>query len=257
MKVAAIQHDITWLNRVENFSHLRPLIAEAANNGARLIVLSEMFSTGFAMGAEWANDLPEKFGGPSSSFLCEVAQEHGVWVAGSCPELPENAAVGALPRNTLIVASPSGELHRYCKVHPFSFGGEDKWFAPGASNVTVTIENVRVSLFVCYDLRFADHFWRLAPQTDLYLVPANWPSVRRQHWITLLDARAIENQAFVMGVNRVGTGGSLVYGGDSRIVGPFGEVLAQADAEETIIYADVDPQIVADVRSTYPFLKDR
>ena len=257
MKVAAIQHDIAWLDRAENFSHLRPLIAEAAHNGARLVVLSEMFSTGFAMGAEWAKDLAEKFGGPSSSFLHEVAQEHGVWVAGSCPELPEDAPMGALPKNTLVVASPSGELHRYCKVHPFSFGGEDKWFAPGTSNITVTIENVRVSLFVCYDLRFADHFWRLAPETDLYLVPANWPSSRRQHWITLLDARAIENQAFVVGVNRVGTGGSLVYGGDSRIVGPFGEVLAQADAEEVIIYADVDPQIVAEVRSTYPFLKDR
>ena len=142
-------------------------------------------------------------------------------------------------------------------MHPFSFGGEDKWFAKGTSNVTITIENVRVSLFICYDLRFADHFWRLAPETDLYIVPANWPSVRRQHWITLLDARAIENQAFVMGVNRVGTGGSLVYEGDSRIVGPFGEVLAEAGPGETILYADVDPQVVVDIRSTYPFLQDR
>ena len=257
MKVAAVQHDIAWLNRDANFSHLRPLVAEAALAGARLVVLSEMFSTGFAMGEQWADALPENFDGPSSVFLRSVAQENNVWVAGTCPELPQDAKDGDLPRNTLIVAAPSGELQRYCKIHPFSYGGEDNWFAPGSSSVTITIEGLKVSLFVCYDLRFADHFWKLASETDLYIVPANWPAVRSQHWITLLDARAIENQAYVMGVNRVGTGGSLAYNGNSRIVGPFGELLAQAGSEETIIYADVDPEVVATVRATYPFLKDR
>lgn len=257
MKVAAIQHDIVWLERDTNFARLKPRIAEAAAAGARLVVLSEMFSTGFAMGAQWADALPEVFNGPSSAFICSVAQEHGVWLAGTCPELPRDAKAGDLPRNTLIVASPSGDLQRYCKIHPFSFGGEDKWFAPGSSDVTITIEDIRVSLFICYDLRFADHFWKLASATDLYIVPANWPAGRSQHWVTLLDARAIENQAYVMGVNRVGTGGALTYGGESRIVGPFGEVLASGGSEETILYADIDPHVVAEVRSTYPFLEDR
>ena len=114
-----------------------------------------------------------------------------------------------------------------------------------------------MSLFICYDVRFADRFWGLAETTDLYLVPANWPSPRAAHWSTLLEARAIENQAYVVGVNRVGSGGGLVYGGGSRIVGPFGEDVARAGDEECIIYGEVSPQHVRDIRAKFPFLRDR
>ena len=110
---------------------------------------------------------------------------------------------------------------------------------------------------MCYDLRFADEFWALADTTDCYVVPANWPAARREHWMTLLRARAIENQAYVVGVNRVGEGGRLQYSGDSMIVDPFGEILAQAADEETVIAADIDPKRVQSVRSEYPFLQDR
>ena len=94
---------------------------------------------------------------------------------------------------------------------------------------------------MCYDLRFADEFWALAPQTDCYVLPANWPASRREHWTALLRARAIENQAYVVGVNRVGDGGRLHYSGDSMIVDPFGEVVAEAADTETIITAEIDP----------------
>jgi predicted amidohydrolase len=116
---------------------------------------------------------------------------------------------------------------------------------------------LRLSLFVCYDLRFADEFWQLAPTTDVYLVPANWPEARRTHWMSLLQARAIENQAYVVGCNRVGMGGTLAYSGDSRIVDPLGELLATAANTESIVLADVSAAHVAAVRDRFRFLQDR
>jgi predicted amidohydrolase len=116
-------------------------------------------------------------------------------------------------------------------------------------------------MFVCYDLRFADEFWQLAADTDLYLVPANWPEKRREHWMTLLTARAIENQAYVVGVNRVGDaggeGGTLTYSGDSRIVDPTGELLATASRSESILLADMATERVAEIRDHFRFLPDR
>ena len=116
---------------------------------------------------------------------------------------------------------------------------------------------VRITPFVCYDLRFADDWWPLAPTTDLYLCCANWPEARRSHWTALLQARAIENQAYVVGVNRVGEGGGLAYSGDSRIFDPLGEMLAGAARTETVLLADIDAAEVAKVRERFRFLQDR
>jgi predicted amidohydrolase len=250
MRVAAVQHDIVWADREANFARLAPLIARAADEGARLAVLTEMFSTGFVVDRD---DIGEPTGGPSSSFLSDMAARHGIWVAGSCPE---TAPDDPRPYNSLVVASPDGTQHRYSKIHPFTYGGEDRHFRPGSKHVTVDIEGTRTSLFVCYDLRFADEFWGLARDTDLYVVPANWPESRRTHWVSLLRARAIENQAYVVGVNRVGDGGGLAYCGDSRIIDPLGNETVAADGE-SIACAEVSPQNVAEVRARFPFLQDR
>ena len=250
MRVAAVQHDIVWADREANFARLAPLIARAADEGARLAVLTEMFSTGFVVDRD---DIGEPTGGPSSSFLSDMAARHGIWVAGSCPE---TAPDDPRPYNSLVVASPDGAQHRYSKIHPFTYGGEDRHFRPGSEHVTVDIEGTRTSLFVCYDLRFADEFWGLARDTDLYVVPASWPESRRTHWMTLLRARAIENQAYVVGVNRVGEGGGLAYCGDSRIVDPLGNETVAANGE-SIACAEVSPQQVAEVRARFPFLQDR
>lgn len=260
MRVAAIQHDIVWTDRQANFDHLAPLIASAADSGARLVLLSETFSTGFAVEDP---HLAEPEGGPSAQFLIDQAALHQMWVAGTCPEIPaDDVAAGAgdrRPANTFVVAGPDGTTHRYQKIHPFTYGGEDQHFRAGSQPVTVDIEGVRVSLFVCYDLRFADSFWNVAADTDLYLVPANWPDSRRQHWMALLMARAIENQAYVVGCNRVGgpTPGGLTYVGDSRIIDPSGQVLAAGGDDEGILLADVDPERVAQVRAQFPFMNDR
>ncbi len=255
MKVAVVQHDIVWCDREANFEHLAPRVAEAADEGAGLILLTETFSTGFAVESE---TFAEPQDGPSSQFLRALARQHRVWIAGSCPEVPaDSSADDRRPANTLVLADPTGELHRYRKIHPFTYGGEDRHVRPGADLVTVDVEGLRVSLFVCYDLRFADEFWQLAPRTDVYLVPANWPASRRDHWISLLCARAIENQAYVIGCNRVGEGGGLKYSGDSRIVDPFGEVLAEGLDTESVLYAEVSAERVAEVRDRFRFLPDR
>jgi predicted amidohydrolase len=256
LRVAALQHDIVWNDRQANFARLAPTIAAAAGAGAGLVLCTETFSTGFAVDEP---DLGEPEGGPSSSFLAEQAAQHGIWVGGTCPELPAGADHGddRRPYNTFVLAGPDGTVHRYRKIHPFTFGGEDKSFRAGSDLLTVDIAGLRVSLLVCYDLRFADEFWQLANDTDVYLVPANWPDKRRLHWQVLLQARAIENQAYVVGVNRVGEGGRLSYCGDSRIVDPAGELLATAAGGETMLLADLSAQRVAEVRDRFRFLQDR
>jgi predicted amidohydrolase len=252
LKVAAIQHDIVWEDPAANFARLAPRIADAAAEGARLAVLTEMYSTGFSMHTERT---AEPVDGPSARFLVDQAAAHGMWVCGSVPEVHQG---DDRPANTLVLAAPDGAVHRYRKLHPFSYGGEHEKYAAGDRLVTVDVEGVRCSLFVCYDLRFADEFWALAHETDCYVVVANWPAARREHWRTLLRARAIENQAYVVGVNRVGRGGKLDYAGDSAVIGPFGEELAEvAGAVESTLYADVDAAHVVDVRAKYPFLPDR
>jgi predicted amidohydrolase len=251
MKVAAVQHDIAWEDRDATLAHLEPLVATAAAAGARLAVLTEMFAVGFSMATQ---RLAEPPGGPTTQWLTAQAARHDMWICGSLPELAPGAD---RPGNTLVLAAPDGTLARYTKIHPFSYTGEQEHFAAGDKTVTVEVEGVRTSLFVCYDLRFADEFWGVAADTDLYLVPANWPASRRHHWRSLLVARAIENQAYVVGVNRVGTGGKLEYLGDSAIVDPLGETLAMATTVETVLVADVDPATVAATRAHFPFMADR
>jgi len=251
MKVAAIQHDVVWEDRDATLGRLEPQIGAAAGTGARLVVLTEMFPTGFSTEPE---RVAEPEGGPTSEFLRAEAAGLNVWICGSVPTRP---AGGGRPVNRLLLAGPRGELRHYDKIHPFSYSGEHEHYAAGTERVTFDVEGVRVTPFVCYDLRFADEFWAMAPGTDCYVVVANWPSSRRAHWQALLVARAIENQAYVVGVNRVGEGGGLHYSGDSRIVDPSGEILAAGAGGETILLADVDPVVVAETRKRFPFLADR
>lgn len=254
LRIAGVQHDIVWEDPAANFERLAPMIAEAATD-ADLVVLSEMYATGFSMEA---SRLSEPATGPTESFLVAQAKNLGVHVAASRPTLDPGFD---RPVNQLMLIGPDGVVDRYTKNHPFSFAGEDQYYDAGPGPTTITINGsgggVRVSPFICYDLRFATEFWDVAEQTDMYLVVANWPEARREHWMALLAARAIENQAYVVGINRVGEGGGLTYSGDSRIFSPLGEVLAAADKDEEILRATIDPEVVATTRATFPFLADR
>ena len=253
MKIAAVQHDIVWEDPEANFDRLAPMVARAATDGARLVVLSEMYSTGFSMDSDRVAEDPD---GPSVGFLADQAAAHGVWVCGSVPVRDPSKA--PLPFNRFVMAGPDGVAATYDKIHPFSYGGEHEHYAAGSERLTITVEGVRISPFVCYDLRFSDEFWSLAPDTDCYVVAANWPAPRRAHWSALLVARAIENQAYVVGVNRVGTGGGIDYQGDSVVIDPFGiEVAGAPEGEEAVLYADIDLSRVEKIRTRYPFLEDR
>src|SRR3954470_4521937 len=255
MRIAAVQHDIVWEDRDANFARLAPWVSRAVGAGAELVLLTETFSTGFSM----TPGIGEPEGGPYAQFLAGQAAEHGVWVGGTCPEIADgHGKDAALAYNSFVLAGPDGTTHRYRKLHPFTHAGEHERFRAGEKPTTVEIGGLRVTPFVCYDLRFANVFWDAAPATDVYLVPANWPSPRRHHWQTLLQARAIENQAYVVGVNRVGRDGNGVeHAGDSRIVSPMGELLATAAGVETVVLADVDAAEVAATREKFAFLPDR
>ena len=251
MKIAAIQHDITWEDKDANFAHLRPLIAAAADKGARLVALPEMFATGFTMAS---TTFAESHDGPSTQFLREQASSHDIWIGGS---LVQRHPSVRLPYNQFVLAGPAGQIHRYAKMFPFTYHGEHEHYSAGTQSITVDVEGVRITPFICYDLRFADVFWERATQTDCFLVVASWPAPRRAHWRSLLAARAIENQAYVVGVNRVGDGDSVTYVGDSVVVDPTGETVADAGGKEQAILAEVDPTLVARTRAEFPFLADR
>ena len=254
MRVAAIQHDIAWEQPERTREHVRPMIAKAAADGARLVVLAEMFATGFSMQPE---RVAEDEGGPNERFLLEAAAEHDAYLIASIAQRGPDGNY----RNNAVVATPAGEVTRYAKIHPFSFAGEHERYTAGIERCTVTVEGLRVSPFVCYDLRFADEFWALAHDTDVYVVPANWPTPRHEHWRALLRARAIENQAYVVGVNRVGAVRELGHSGGSVIIDPLGAVLAGDEAadesREAVYCADIDPATVREVRAKFPFLADR
>ena len=250
MKVALVQHDIVWEDAAATREHVRPMIAKAAADGARVIVLAEMFATGFSMQPE---RIAEDEGGPSEQFLVEQAAEHDAYLIAS---LAQRGTDGGY-RNNAIVAAPDGRVQRYAKIHPFGFAGEDKHYTAGDRFLTVDIDSLRMSVFVCYDLRFADEFWALADRTDVYVVVANWPEPRREHWQVLLRARAIENQAYVIGVNRVGAVKDLMHVGDSAVIDPLGRVIAQSPPGESVVTADIDTATVSHTRSTLPFLRDR
>jgi predicted amidohydrolase len=251
LRVAVVQHDIVWESRAETLARLEPVVAGAAGAGARFVVLSEMFAVGFSMNVELT---AEDEDGPTTSWLVDQAARHSAWICGT---VPVRVPGEQLPFNTFVLASPDGPVHRYRKIHPFTYGGERDAFSAGKDVMTVDVDGVRVTPFVCYDLRFADVFWEAAAATDLYVVSANWPEARRRHWSALLVARAIENQAYVVGCNRVGSSGRLTYVGDSAVVSPMGDVLASAAEVETTLLVDMDTATVAAVRDRFPFHADR
>lgn len=250
MRIAAVQHDIVWEDRDATCRHLAPLVARAAGAGAELVVLTEMFATGFSMNTHRTAEAED---GPTATWMQDQAARHDVVLTGSVAL----AADDGRATNSMLVVDRDGVRARYDKLHPFSYAGEHERFQAGDTPVTIELAGLRIGLSVCYDLRFAPLYWRRTPPTDVEVVVANWPAARRHHWRSLLDARAIENQTYVVGVNRVGTGGGLEYAGDSRLIDPSGEVLAAAAGQEALLVADLEATVVRGVRERFPFREDR
>jgi predicted amidohydrolase len=250
MKLYCVQHDIAWENKRANFVRVEALLAAARPEAGSLVLLPEMFATGFSMNAPAIGEAP---GGETEKFLSATAKRFNVFLLGGAAIL-----AGAKSQNQCVVFSPDGaEFARYAKMQPFTLGGESANYQAGKQVVVFPWQGFVVAPFICYDLRFPEHF-RAATKlgAQLIAVIANWPVRRIGHWVALLQARAIENQAYVAGVNRCGADPSLTYNGRSLIVSPKGDILADAGNGESVISAEVNLQELLDYRRELPFLAD-
>lgn len=256
LRVALGEYDTGWHLPEASLALADSVVRDAAGCGARLVVLPEMATSGFTMDTAQAVTMDS----PVVRSLQEIAQRHDVWlVAGvALAEAPRGSGDGQrCAVNAALAIDPDGRIvavHR--KQRLFAFAGEHEAYAAGESATTVTIEGVRIGLFICYELRFAELFAAVAPQCDCMVLIANWPAARRPHWDALVRARAIENQCAVVAVNRTGTGGGITYDGGSIAYDAWGDELP-SDEGCGVPVVTVDAAAVADVRSRYPFLADR
>lgn len=251
MKIAAIQMDLAWEDRAANFESARRWSDQAAAAGADLIVLPEMFATGFSMNPAVT---AEEADGPTPGFLVSLARETGCAVVGGYVRRSPN---GKGLNTALAVGADGAILAEYAKTHLIAILGEDAAHESGDGPASFTLGGARCACFVCYDLRFPELFRLVAAGHHLVLVIASWPNLRQRHWDILLQARAIENQLYVVGVNRVGHGGGLDFDGGSAIIDPLGEILAHGADREGLVVAEIDPAFVGQVRTELPFLRDR
>ena len=249
LRVALGEYDTGWHQPESSLDRAAVCVQRAASTGARLVVLPEMCTTGFTMEPEhWA----EPLSGPSFARLSTMAAVHDVWLmAGVAVRSEEGFS------NVAAVFNPEGSLVlTYAKQRTFTYAGEDLHYASGVVPAVIDIDGVRVSPFICYDLRFPELFRAAAPWSDLIVVIANWPAARRPHWDALLPARAIENLAYVVGVNRTGSANGIQYDGGSVAYDPWGEPAAQRMAVAAPSVVDVSAARVASIRAKYPFLDD-
>ncbi len=258
LRVALGEYDTGWHDPAGSLARAEALIARARRAGARLVVLPEMATTGFSMQSA---DIAEPMNGPSVSRLAQIASANGVWILAGVATTGVDADEShvACAYNSAILFTPTGQVGAvYHKQKLFAYAGEDQSYRAGHGPLVVDIDGVRVSPFICYDIRFPELFRPLADRVDAFLIVANWPQKRRLHWDVLVRARAIENQCYVVAVNRTGTAGGQEYDGGSVAYGPFGELLPSiAGAGDSLQVVELDPRAVADVRSKYPFLRDQ
>lgn len=230
LKVSLLQHPLVWMDGEANFRHFEQALEQVPDSD--LIILPEMFTTGFAMEAA-KNSLPEPV---VIAWLTQQAKKYDALIGGSVALTP---AEGEGAVNRFLLVSPEGEVHRYDKRHLFRMGEEHHFYQAGQQRVIIEWRGFRILPQICYDLRFPV-FSRNRNDYDLALYIASWPAARSAHWQALLLARAIENQAYVLGCNRVGEDANqLSYSGDSRIISPTGEFLACAEPNATTVSSAV------------------
>ncbi|MEU6588618.1 carbon-nitrogen family hydrolase [Streptomyces sp. NPDC046881] len=225
-------------------------------SGADLVVLPELWTTGAFAYEEFGREA-EPLEGPTYETMAKAASDAGVWLhAGSIPERDPDGPL----YNTSLVFSPSGELAAaYRKIHRFGFDkGEAVLMGAGRDLVTVRLPGTTLGVATCYDLRFPELFRGLVDAgAETLVIPAGWPERRRAHWTLLAQARAVENQAFVLACGTAGTHAGVPQAGHSIVVDPWGEVLAEAGSGEEVLTVDLDPAKVAATREQFPALKDR
>jgi len=265
LTITTIQTNLEWEDKTANLQHFEARI-EALKEPTELVILPEMFSTGFSMQPE---RLAETMEGPTLRWMADIAARKKIILTGSVI-IEENKHY----YNRLIWMLPNGQFGYYDKRHRFAYAGEDQQYTAGTKRLVASVKGWRVLLMVCYDLRFP--VWsrqtRQTPQAaqaaqnpqtapaleyDLLLYVANWPERRSHAWKTLLQARAIENQCYVAGVNRIGNDGHDIYhSGDSMIIDPLGETLYHGGARDETFTLTLQKDDLTKVRQRFPFWRD-
>lgn len=258
LSITTIQANLFWENKAANLAMFAQKI-NAIDERTEIVILPEMFSTGFSMNAKV---LAEKMDGNAVQWMNKIAAQKKIILAGSLIIEEEGKYF-----NRLVWMLPDGNVGYYDKRHRFAYAGEDQHYSPGNKRVIASVKGWKINLQVCYDLRFP--VWsrqnksilpqnnEAYPEYDMIIYVANWPQRRSHAWKTLLQARAIENQCYVVGVNRVGDDGNNIhYSGDSMIIDPLGEVLYAGADKEEVFTCVLQKEKIEEVRSKFPFWKD-
>lgn len=255
LRLALLQMHINAGNPEANFAKLAGMLEEAVSQTDKpdVIMFPEMWNTGYALTE--IQSIADRNGERTKAFLSEFSKKHQVHIiGGSIAELKEDKVL-----NTVYVFDRDGNVAAdYSKIHLFRLMEEEKYLAAGDKLGKLEIEGAGAGMMICYDIRFPELARKLALEgAKLLFVPAEWPHPRLHHWRTLLTARAIENQMFVIACNRMGSSGDTHFFGHSLVLDPWGETIAEAGEEETILYADIDLALVDAVRSKIPVFEDR
>jgi len=249
MNIVCMQLDVTWEDPPANRARLESLLDSASPSKGDLVVLPEMFATGFTMNL----DLAEPAKGETPEFIAKLAGQREIHILAGIASSRDEGVF-----NDAVMYDSRGQfVSRYSKMYLFSPAGEGDHYAAGEEVVIIDIEGTKVSPVICYDLRFPELF-RIASHhgAEVMAVMANWPAVRAEHWDAMLRSRAIENQAYVIGVNRVGSDPNHDYAGGSVVYDPMGQAVVRAGGDECFISAELDIDALRAWRKQFPALKD-
>ncbi len=248
LKIAAIQSELYWEDIIANLAHFEEKIAQITTE-PDLIILPEMFNTGFSMNSK---TLAEPMNFTTFKWMKMMAQKTQAVIVGSYIVIEKNEYY-----NRAIWMRPNSSFETYDKRHLFRMGGENEYFSAGKSRLIVELNGWKISPLICYDLRFPVWSRNKNNEYDLLIYMANWPQPRAQVWSNLLVARALENQSFVVGLNRIGTDGmGLAYSGDSVIVDFKGNILTEKQHSEAILFAEISKNDLLDFRAKFPAYLD-
>ncbi len=249
MIIGIAQIDIIWENINKNMKKAEEFIEKASKNKVDLILFPEMALTGFTM---------------NINKLVLSEDEAMKWIEKKAIDNNINIGIGVAVKsdkmgsNKYIIMSREGKcLIKYTKIHPFSYSGENDKYHKGNKIFTCEIDGFKIAPFICYDLRFPEIFQIASKETQIITIAANWPKEREKHWITLLKARAIENQCYIIGINRIGIGNDLQYNGKSIFVSPDGDILNKISEKETLIIKELNMNMIKTVKEQFDIKRDR
>jgi predicted amidohydrolase len=254
IKVALGQIKIIWENKDKNRANCETMVKRAAQANADLIIFPELTLTGFSMNiGQIAEDTGDS---PTMLFFKGLAKKHQINIIFGVALKSKDGKKG---RNMAIMVDASGGTRaQYQKIHPFSFAREEKYYLPGDKLSLFSIKGFKCALAICYDLRFPGLFEALAKhQPEAVIIIANWPKVRIRHWQTLLSARSLDMQCYVIGVNRAGKGANLEYNGYSSAYSVTGEKIVEYKNKETLGFVELDKKAVSNQRRAFTSLRDK